>query len=202
MSNVYLSNVTLSFPHLEKPSEKFGKYSADFIMNEKHEGFQNFVKTYSELLVEAFKDKSKIVLAQVMDDRNKRCFGRGTEKKDRETMEVLNGYSGEGTVYISSSDKKQPQIIGPDGKKIDKDNTIALAHQFSKLYGGAKVNAVIHIWIQNNESWGKGIRCNLVAIQFFKDGTPFGEANDDDASSLFKATEESSSMPGLPDFLK
>jgi hypothetical protein len=54
-----------------------------------------------------------------------------------------------------------------------------------KMYGGCRVNAAIKPWPQDNKH-GRGIRCDLIAVQFFKDDTPFGEGAVD-ASNLFGA---------------
>lgn len=200
---VYLSNVTLSFPHIENAADFNGngifKFSADFIMNEKDKSFSDFMKVYQSLALEKWKDKAKAVMASLLEERKKRCFGKGTEKKNSETLEVLDGYSDEGAVYIHANNTKRPQIVGADGKSIDPSNSLALAEEYTKLYGGAKVNAAVKPWLQDND-FGKGIRCNLIAVQFLKDGTPFGEPTED-VSTFFKANAESG-MPALPDFLK
>jgi hypothetical protein len=54
-----------------------------------------------------------------------------------------------------------------------------------KMYGGCRVNAAVKPWLQENKH-GRGIRCDLVAVQFAGDDTPFGEGAVD-ASNLFGA---------------
>ena len=60
-------------------------------------------------------------------------------------------------------------------------------------------------WIQAN-AYGNGIRCDLVALQFARDDTPFGEGATD-ASGLFGAVSNpAQAMPapggmGLPPFM-
>jgi hypothetical protein len=53
------------------------------------------------------------------------------------------------------------------------------------MYGGCRVNAAIKPWLQDNKH-GRGIRCDLIAVQFAADDTPFGEGATD-ASNLFGA---------------
>jgi hypothetical protein len=53
------------------------------------------------------------------------------------------------------------------------------------MYGGCRVNAAIKPWPQDNKH-GRGIRCDLIAVQFAADDTPFGEGAVD-ASNLFGA---------------
>ena len=74
------------------------------------------------------------------------------------------------------------------------------------MYGGCRVNAAIKPWLQENK-YGRGVRCDLVAIQFANDDKPFGEAATD-ASGLFGAVGGNApaapafaAMPGLPSFL-
>ena len=53
------------------------------------------------------------------------------------------------------------------------------------MYGGCRVNAAVKPWLQDNKH-GRGIRCDLIAVQFAADDTPFGEGAVD-ASNLFGA---------------
>jgi hypothetical protein len=53
------------------------------------------------------------------------------------------------------------------------------------MYGGCRVNAAVKPWLQDNKH-GRGVRCDLVAIQFAGDDKAFGEGAAD-ASSMFGA---------------
>ena len=55
------------------------------------------------------------------------------------------------------------KICFKDGDTIDYDG-----------YAGCYVNAVIELWFQNN-GFGKRVNANLLGVQFFKDGEPFGD---------------------------
>jgi hypothetical protein len=82
-----------------------------------------------------------------------------------------------------------------------------------KMYGGCRVNAAVKPWLQDNKH-GRGIRCDLIAVQFAADDKPFGEGAVD-ASNLFGAvagapagmfSPTAAAMPaapfaGLPSFL-
>ena len=85
-----------------------------------------------------------------------------------------------------------------------------------KMYGGCRVNAAVKPWLQENKH-GRGIRCDLIAVQFASDDTAFGEGAVD-ASNLFgavapapagmfgAAAQRAPAMPaapvaGLPSFL-
>ncbi len=55
----------------------------------------------------------------------------------------------------------------------------------SKMYGGCRVNVAIKPWLQENKH-GRGIRADLVAVQFAGDDKAFGEGAVD-ASGMFGA---------------
>jgi len=65
------------------------------------------------------------------------------------------------------------------------------------MYGGCRVNAAVKPWLQDNKH-GRGVRCDLVAVQFARDDTPFGEGSVD-ASGLFGAVAAGApaSAPGF-----
>jgi hypothetical protein len=63
-----------------------------------------------------------------------------------------------------------------------------------KMYGGCRVNAAVKPWLQDNKH-GRGIRCDLIAVQFYLDDAPFGEGNVD-ASGMFGAVA-AGAMPGF-----
>jgi hypothetical protein len=102
-------------------------------------------------------------------------------------------------VYISANKDQMPQMIQADGSPVDAGNTLAYQALARKLYGGCYVNAAINPWLQDNTA-GRGVRCDLVAIQFAKDGEPFGEAAAD-ASALFGAVAAAPVQAAAPAFL-
>jgi len=93
---------------------------------------------------------------------------------------------------------------------VDAGNTMAYQQLARKMYGGCRVNAAVKPWLQENKH-GRGIRCDLIAVQFFADDTPFGEGAVD-ASNLFGAvagapagmfgsTAAPAAAMGLPPFM-
>ena len=182
-----LSNVRLSFPQLTEPRAfqegQPKKYSADLIMSVDSPEFKSIMQLVSQMAQAKWGENAGAVLQMVQTDRKLRCFGMGTEKIDKKTFKPYHGY--EGMAYINGNNANMPQMIESSGKAVPIDNTMAYMAQARKMYAGAFVNAAIKPWIQEN-AFGRGIRCELVALQFSKDGEPFGEGNVD-ASSLFGA---------------
>jgi hypothetical protein len=127
---------------------------------------------------EKWKEHGNNVLALIQNDRRLRCYGQGGEKIDKKTYKPYEGY--ENMVYISASsnEDRPPQMIRADGTICDNLNTMERQALARKLYGGCFVNVAVRVWPQDNQ-FGRAIRCELIAIQFAEDGTPFGDAPPD-----------------------
>lgn len=208
---IFLSNVRLSFPNLAEPqrqmNEVTGKervsYNCEFIMPQDHVGFQQFMQNYGTLALDKWKEHAQNVMNMIQNDRKLRCFGKGEEKVNKKTFQPYAGYPGH--VFITAGRESQPQVIQADGSAIDPTNTMAYQQLTRKMYGGCRVNAAIKPWLQDNKH-GRGIRCDLIAIQFAGDDTPFGEGAVD-ASGMFGAVAQApagmlapaaSAMPAAP----
>lgn len=186
---IFLSNVRLSFPHLVEPqvrkNEQTGEsretYNCDLLMPESHDGFRAFLARYQSLVQSQFPEHFQQVMQMIQSDRKQRCFGSGAEKVNTKTFKPFDGY--DGNCYITAVSKYRPQMIQADGKSVDPLNTLAYQQLARKMYGGCRVNVAVKPWIQNNKH-GRGIRCDLVAIQFAGDDTAFGGGTPD-ASNLF-----------------
>ena len=186
MSNdvIYLSNVRLSFPNIAEPrvqkndnGQERIAYGADLIMPESHAGYQQFMQVYAAKAAEKWKEHAQAAMQMIHGDRKARCYGTAADKIDKKTYQPFAGYAG--NAYITVSSKVQPQLFDPAGVLVDANNTMAYKALAMKLYGGCFVNAAIRPWIQmanREKSYGNGIRCDLIGIQFAGDGEPFGEA--------------------------
>ena len=217
---IFLSNVRLSFPHITEPqkqvNEATGKerisYNCELIMPQDHAGFAQFMQRYGALALEKWKEHAQTVMQMIQNDRKTRCYGLGTEKISKKTFKPYDGYGDAGAVFITAGRDSAPQMIQADGSPVDPANTMAYQQLARKMYGGCRVNAAVKPWVQDNKH-GRGIRCDLIAVQFAADDTPFGEGATD-ASNLFGAVAGApagfgavaSAMPaapfaGLPSFL-
>jgi hypothetical protein len=220
---IFLSNVRLSFPHLAEPQKQVNEatgatrisYNAEFLMPQDHPGFAQFMARYGAIALQKWKEHAQAVMQMIQNDRKTRCFGRGEEKISRKTMQPYDGYAG--NIYITAGRDTAPQMIQADGSPVDPANTMAYQQLARKMYGGCRVNAAIKPWPQDNKV-GRGIRCDLIAVQFAGDDTPFGEGATD-ASGLFGAVAGGApagfgganpynampaapfAQPGLPSFL-
>lgn len=189
---IYLSDVRLSFPSIVEPKknkqypDKPATYEAESLMPPNHPGFAQFMQRYAAMANEKWKAHAQQVMQMIANDRKLRCFGQGSEKVNQQTLKMYDGY--EGMLFISASkkaDKGAPQMIKPDGSAVDPMNTMEYQSFARKLYGGCRINIAVKPWLQEN-THGRGIRCDLVAIQFLRDDTAFGEAQAD-ATPMFGA---------------
>ena len=199
---IFLSNVRLSFPHIAEPqrsvSELTGKerisYNCEFIMPQDHPGFQQFMARVGEISALKWAENASVVLGMIQNDRKSRCYGRGEEKVNKKTFQPYDGYAN--NVYIGAGRDSQPQIIQADGSAIDPNNTMAFQQLTRKMYGGCRVNAAIKPWLQDNKH-GRGVRCDLIALQFAGDDQPFGEGAVD-ASNLFGSVAAAPAAAATP----
>jgi len=210
MSIVYLSNVRLSFPHLIEPQKTInseGKerisYNVDLIMPPNDPGLAAFMARYSELAVEKWKQNAQAVMQLIQNERKQRCYGAGEEVVNKKTFQPYDGYAG--MVHIGAGSERPPQMILLNGDKADPSNTMLYQQLARSLYGGCRVNVAIKPWLQENKH-GRGIRCDLVAIQFAKDDQPFGDAAPDITGvfgqvAVHQAPQAPAvQMPGVPTF--
>jgi hypothetical protein len=222
---IFLSNVRLSFPHLAEPQKQVNEatgatrisYNAEFIMPQDHAGFVQFMQRYGAMALEKWKEHAQTVMGMIQQDRKTRCFGLGTEKINKKTFKPYDGYADAGAVFITAGRDSAPQMIQADGSPVDPANTMAFQQLARKMYGGCRVNAAVKPWLQDNKH-GRGIRCDLIAVQFAADDVAFGEGATD-ASGLFGAVAGGApagfgganpynampaapfAQPGLPSFL-
>lgn len=151
---VILTNVRLSYPHLFTAKAAQGsdkaKYSASFLLDKGKDAKQ--IKTVQaaidSLLAEKFKGKKL--------PADKICLRDGDAKDDE-------NYAGK--FYINASNDKRPQVVDTDKTPLASDD--------NKPYAGCYVNGVLRLWAQDNQ-YGKRINASLEAVQFWKDGEPFG----------------------------
>jgi Protein of unknown function (DUF2815) len=177
---IFLSDVRLSFPHIAEPqkqvNEQTGKerisYNCEFIMPQNHPGWVKFWSVYQKMMVDEYKANAPTVMQMIQNDRKLRGFGMGSEKINKKTFAPYDGY--DGNVFITAGSDRQPQMIQADGNPVDPANTMACMQLARRLYGGCRVNAAVKPWVQKNKH-GNGFRCDLVAVQFLRDDTAFGE---------------------------
>lgn len=208
---IFITKARLSFPNIVEPQTQTdvatGKvritYSADLILPQGDPAFTQFMQQYLTMATVKWSENAQAVMQMIQTDRKTRCYGQGNEKIDKKTFKPYSGYAAQ--LYITAIKDKPPQMIQDDGVKVPDGNTMAYQAVARKMYGGCYVNAAVRPWLQENK-FGRGVRCDLIALQFCADGEAFGEG-DVDASSMFGAvagaaqpTPLATGIPWLPAF--
>jgi len=178
---IQMTNVRLSFPKLveatappQSPPGTPKKFGADFLMEPSHPDYARFMAEVGKVASEKWKENGNAILQLIQGDRRLRCYGKGVEKVDKKTLKPYIGY--ETTVYVSgSSDEAHPpMMVDGSGNVVPNNNIMASLALARKLYGGCYVNVALRPWCQDNK-FGRAIRCEIIAVQFAKDGEAFGD---------------------------
>lgn len=170
---IMIKDVRVSFPHLfTRPTinGEEGKCGATLMFdNKRHK------KTIARLET-AITDLSKLKFKGRKLPSDKLCLRDGEDKGRAEY---------EGYQVLTAGHRSKPLVVAKDGATIITDE------EDSPIYAGCYVNAKIRLWAQDN-TYGKRINAELIAIQFVRDGDPLDGSyvSVEDAASGFDAVEE------------
>lgn len=116
--------------------------------------------------------KAGAILPTLVGNSQKCCFVDGATK-------AYDGYAGNWALTATRPLEKGRPLI------LDQQKQPLVAAD-GKPYAGCYVNASVEFWAQDN-SYGKGIRCTLLGVQFARDGDAFSAgsvANPDDFEDI------------------
>lgn len=182
---ILLINVRLSYPHVGTK----GKFTDDDGKVSERWGVKGLMpkKTHGA---------AKEVLKGMIDDlitANKTAFKAGEKvmlPPDRKFLadgDKTSKTENEGCFVFSCSDvKNKPSARDRKGRPLTVEEADSL------FYGGCFGNVLIRPWFQNNKKWGKRVNANFCAVQFYKDGEPFGEGrlSEEDLDDTFDSYED------------
>lgn len=110
--------------------------------------------------------KADAVLANVLPDRKACCFVDGNRME-------YDGYSGNWALSFKRYVKDgRPMILDADKSPILQADGAPYPGKEGRIYSGCYLNATVELWAQDNK-YGKGIRCQLVALQYAGPGDAF-----------------------------
>ena len=185
---LWIKEARLSFPALVQPKPIQGgppKYNANFILTEGSPEWAEAMQIVGQLATDKWRDKAQQVLNMIKNDKRARCYGIGMEKVNATTGEVYEGFKDPGVVWISGSSDSQPQLMGSNAQALP-----PTANANELFVGGNYVSAVLRFWAQENQH-GRGIRAQLVGVQYLREGEHFG-MEEIDTATVFQA------VPGAP----
>lgn len=193
MEPLYLENVRASFPHLKAPHAMRpgmeAKYQITLIMPPDHPGWKKVMERAQQLAIAKYGDHAQQMLNLINSDKQKRCYGSGNEKLNKQTMKPLDGFAD--MVYLSVKSKNRPQLFKPNGEFVDNSNDMQYSAEAGRIYGGCYVNAAIDLYTSKAND---GIFAGLIGVQFAKDGESFG-GGAPDVSNMFGATQAGAAVP-------
>ena len=165
-----MKNVRLSFPSLFHKAMFQGtetKYEATFLLDKKEHAAT--ITQVSDAIAAMLKEhKAKLTSDKI-------CL------KDGDLMDY-DGYAN--TLTLKASSTKRPMVINKLKEPVTEDDNV--------IYSGCYVNAIVSLWFQDN-GFGKRINASLEAVQFAKDGTPFGDGGSKASLDDFDVIDDDSS---------
>lgn len=132
-------------------------------------------RAIQQMAAEEWKDKASLHLSNILPDPKGCCFQDGNRKE-------YEGYQGNWVLTAHrTEDKGRPLVLDADkthlyGHELP-DGTWRMtdtpaAGKEGRIYSGCYVNGSVDLWAQNNTA-GKGIRADLLGVQFARDGDAF-----------------------------
>jgi len=201
MPDLKLKDVRLSFPTLGEPEYYQGKkqrpddqrrWSGTFLIPTGSPMKEQIEEVMKEVAKAKWGAKWEAVWNALDGDTKLSCFTDGKKK-------AYEGYQGhwaltshrkesEGRPGVFDTDRS-PIFYGKNatGKDGEGPNDM-YPGKAGRVYGGCYVNAHVNFWAQDNSN-GKGIRCELVAIQRNRDGDAFSGGMAPDADQFDEITE-------------
>lgn len=173
---VILQNVRLSFPDLFDAKQYDGKgefnYRAQFLVEPGSANDKAIQAAIKEVAKAKWGAKADTTLKGIVGQSQKYCYIDGGTKD-------YDGYAGMMALASTrNQDKGRPLVIDADKTPLVKGD--------GKPYAGCFVNASVEFWAQDN-GFGKGMRCTLLGVQFFREGDAFGGGSapsEDDFESI------------------
>jgi hypothetical protein len=174
---IKLKDVRLSFPRLWEPKAfqpgQTPRYEATFLLDPSNEAHAASIKEIRTAALKLAKAMWPDLTVEELKEL-KKCYGNADESS---VKRKYDGYAG--MFYIASANTNAPTIVNRARAEVKPG-------QKEAPYGGCRVNTNITLWTQDN-TFGRGIRCNLRIVQFNRDDTAFSGAAPARAEDEFDA---------------
>lgn len=160
---IKLNKVRLSFPDLFEAVQYQGSgpfnYGAQFLIPADSTLKKSIDAAIQSVAKEKWGAKAAAILTEILPDKKACCWIDGNRRE-------YDGYAGNWAISAKRlQDKGAPLVLDT--------NKSALTAKSGRIYAGCYVNASIEIYAQDSKN-GKGIRCELLAVQFDSEGDSFG----------------------------
>jgi hypothetical protein len=191
MSDIKLKDVRLSFPTLAVPEFYQNKKQRE---NDERRWTATLLipvnspmkKLIDDTIIAVAKTKWEKKFQEVLDANegvsNKTCWLDGKKK-------AYEGYKDHWALTtIRKESAGRPGVFDTDKSPIYKPDGTLYEGKGFRVYGGCYVNAHVNFWAQDNSN-GKAIRCELIALQRNRDGDAFSGGMAVDADAFDEITE-------------
>lgn len=162
---IFLEGVRCSYPHVltkykGEDDDGKGKHSIVLLLPKK-KAYRPARELISERIDELMKENR---VKNLKADNKFLRDGDLSAKEENEGHWTVN--ASESKKVVARDNKRDPKTGKPRVLKPGEDD--------DRIYGGCYVNCLIRPWFMNNK-YGKKVNAGLVAVQFAKDGEPFGQ---------------------------
>lgn len=163
---VWLHDVRLSYPHLDKPvspalsPSSTPKYEATFLIDPQNPDYQQLRQAIGNVMLRVYGDRNAAAAAFNNPRINPLRAGDSKTK-------IPEGYHG--MFYIKASSQYAPDLVDPTGKYLLTDP--AAIHNY--FIAGYYVDAVIEIYPYNFQNIQSGISARLQSVQPRRPAEPF-----------------------------
>lgn len=173
---IRLSNLRASHPHVFTPKAGVGD---DGKPTEAKYSCQGFMPKATH---KAAKDLLREVIDGILKEHKIKAIA--ADRKFIKDGDLMAKEEAEGMWVVSSSEKTRPQLRNRDKSPLTEKHS-------DIIYGGCYVNMLIRPWWQDNQ-YGKRVNAGLAAVQFLRDGEPFGTGRitPDQVDDTFDSYEE------------
>ena len=191
MSDIKLKDVRLSFPTLGVPEFYQGKkqrenderrWSATLLVPVNSPLKKLIEETMQAVAKAKWAAKADAHYAALEGDSKLSCFIDGKKK-------AYEGYKDHWALTCHRKESAgRPGVFDTDKSPIYQPDGSLYEGKGFRVYGGSFVNAHVNFWAQDNSN-GKAIRCELIALQRNRDGDAFSGGMAVDADAFEEITE-------------
>lgn len=179
---IRLENVRASYPHVCQAQE-----------NTAEDGSKTFSYSIQGLMPKETHRAAKDLCKEVIDGilKTNKIKAVAADKKFIKDGDSMAKEETEGMWVISTRESNRPMLRGnKNDPATGKPRKLDPVRDRDVIYGGCYVNILIRPWFQNNK-YGKRVNAGIAAVQFYKDGEPFGTGRirDEDVDDTFEGED-------------
>jgi hypothetical protein len=181
-----LKNVRLSFPALFEPEQYDAKskprYAANFLIPANSPMKAEIDAAIDATAAEKWGAKAKAHLKTILPDPKGCCWQDGDRKE-------YDGYAGNFSLAAYRyTERGRPLVLDADKSPLTEAD--------GRPYAGCYVNATVDLYAQDNKQ-GKGIRAELLGVQFYRDGDAFAAGSKPSEDDFEDVAEGADAADGL-----